>query len=60
MMKLWEMLSGYKTYIGIIVWGMANLLMAVKPEWMAALQTVETLAMTVTGVGVGHKLAKME
>lgn len=54
-----EWLSGYKTYLGVVVWGVVNVLMGVKPEWMPVLQMVETLAMTLTGVGVGHKLAKM-
>ena len=59
-MWLWNMLNGSKTYIGVIVWGVVSLLMSVKPEWADTLKMVETLAMTLTGVGVGHKLAKME
>ena len=54
-----EWLNGYKTYVGVVAWGVLQLLMQVKPEWAVALGVAETLAMTLTGVGVGHKLAKM-
>ena len=55
-----NVLNGYKTYLGVIAWGMVSVMMSLKPEWMPVLQVVESLAMTLTGVGVGHKLAKMQ
>ena len=53
------MLNGYKTYAGVMLWGLVNLLMLVMPQYMAELKMVEVVAMTLSGVGVGHKLAKM-
>ena len=53
------MLNGYKTYAGVMLWGLVNLLMLVMPQYMAELKMVEVVSMTLLGVGVGHKLAKM-
>jgi hypothetical protein len=53
-----EWLNGRKTYVGVIVWGVVQVLMTVKPEWMDVLKMVEVSAMALFGVGVGHKLAK--
>lgn len=60
MKKLWNYLSGKKTYIGIglhAAWFIANL--AFKD--IATTEEVITghaLIGTITGVGVGHKIAK--
>ena len=54
-----EFLNGKKTYLGVIAWGVIQILLQVQPEWASALGIAETLALTLTGIGAGHKLTKV-
>ena len=54
-----ELFNGSKTYIGVMVWGLIQVLRLLMPEHEGMYAIVEPLALTLTGVGVGHKLTKL-
>lgn len=59
-MGLWEQLNGIKSYLGIIALGIIGV--AESQGWLSP-QTAELaryVAGTWTGVGVAHKLSKLE
>jgi len=56
---MWALMDGSKTYMGVVVWGMVQLLKMWAPQHMDVWMVMEPLALTLTGVGVGHKLAKV-
>jgi len=53
-----DWLNGKKTYIGVVAWGINQILKLVFPHLAVAWGVLDTLTLTLTGVGVGHKLAK--
>ena len=54
-----EMWNGYKTYIGVVLFGVVQLLRLWMPDNAGIYDIIEPLAVTLTGIGIGHKLEKM-
>lgn len=54
--KMWSMLNGRKTWIGVLIAVVYSGLVA--QGVIARNESVEWVIMAVTGVGVGHKIVK--
>ncbi len=52
-------LNGKKSYLGIVAWGLAGLLESMGIIENAVADQIKAVAVTVGGVGIAHKVAKV-
>ena len=59
-LKLFSPLDGRKSYIGGAMMAAAVFIRAVMPQYSGLADVLEKLGMALLGVGIAHKLAKIE